>query len=229
MEVCSLGHFAGLFAAKRVFAQLGKQSGLPLFEASRKGDLQTVKDILESGLVDKDYRDDNCALILASRHGHLEIVLALLKAGANTDLKSVRFGYTALMVASENGHLDIVNALIGAGANTDLKTVAGYTAIIFASKNGHLDIVKALLGAGANRDLQATHGKTALMYASMCGHLDIVKALLEAGARVDLKDGLARNSKTAHQLAGSKALESKEVDIGEIKALLSHEDLSTED
>jgi ankyrin repeat protein len=60
--------------------------------------------------------DVNITLIIASKKGNLEVVLALL--GRNADPNAMDSdGYTALMFASLNGHLEVVQALLGHAAD----------------------------------------------------------------------------------------------------------------
>ena len=73
------------------------------------------------------------ALMLAAGFGHTETVNALLKAGANANIrKKYDDGITALMWAALNGHTETVNALIEAGAD-DLTDNNGKTALMHAA------------------------------------------------------------------------------------------------
>lgn len=63
------------------------------------------------------------ALILAARNGHLEVVEALLKAGADPD-HATADGRTALIMAAEGGHATVVESLLRAGADPNLATVS---------------------------------------------------------------------------------------------------------
>src|SRR2546423_5776647 len=57
-------------------------------------------------------------LHLAADGGHIEVVEALLKAGANPDAWD-RWSWTPLHRAAEGGHVRVVEALLKAGANPD--------------------------------------------------------------------------------------------------------------
>ena len=67
-------------------------------------------------LTDSDFRDENgdTALMLASHHGHAEVVSKLVGEGAAVDLQS-KSGATALIAASANNHSDVVRLLLQAG------------------------------------------------------------------------------------------------------------------
>ena len=55
------------------------------------------------------------ALMMASREGHLEMVLLLLEFGADVNYTSA-FGYNALNTALDRGRRDVAEVLIRAGA-----------------------------------------------------------------------------------------------------------------
>jgi hypothetical protein len=161
--------------------------------ASQEGHLEVVKALLKKGADSNAAKTDGTTpLMLASIHGHPEVVRELLGGvetnwGADPNMVN-RGGYTALMFASLRGHLEVVRELCGADQNA--ATNNGYTALMMASENGHMYVVAALLGAGA--DLNATAGGapggrswggsddiTALKLADKNGHQTIIKLLTE--------------------------------------------------
>ena len=144
-------------------------AGATLCVASGNGDLTSVERILSSqGCV--SLADMDCALVAASRAGHLPLVERLLAAGANVHAD----GDEALLCASENGHVDVVECLLAAGATSNY-------ALAVASEHGHLRVVERLLDAGAN--VHALNDR-ALKIASSLGHLAVVNRLLAAGANI---------------------------------------------
>ena len=69
-------------------------------------------------------------LFVASAMGHLEVVRALLSAGALVDLDTTDFSSSPLYVASRGGHVEVVRTLLSAGAQAIIKqraAVAGRT------------------------------------------------------------------------------------------------------
>jgi len=91
----------------------------PMVDAARNGDLATVSRLLDRG-ADVDGESDDqggTALVGAAAEGHADIVLLLLRRGANPNKATSYFGrsdQTPLMVAT--GHPDIVAILKKAGA-----------------------------------------------------------------------------------------------------------------
>ena len=90
-----------------------------LVEASEKGDLNKIQQLLDSG-VDPNVEDyaNHTALYYAAEKGHLNIVKLLLEKGAKVDHES---GASALLCACHYGHVDIVKLLIQNGADVNAK------------------------------------------------------------------------------------------------------------
>ena len=119
------------------------------------------------------------ALTYTSREGHLDILKALIAAGADKD-KTGDNGNTPLIYAAGNGHVECVKALLAVKADVNKASTCGATPLIWASRNGHVEIVKLLLAAGAKKDKIDTYGDTALTYATKRGHHEIVQLLQQA-------------------------------------------------
>ena len=62
--------------------------------------------------------NDDTALIMSSRSGHLKVARLLSGAGADKD-KAVQDDDTALTISSRSGHLAVARLLCGAGADED--------------------------------------------------------------------------------------------------------------
>ncbi|MBT4901607.1 MAG: ankyrin repeat domain-containing protein [Verrucomicrobia bacterium] len=90
-----------------------------LVEASEKGDLNKVQQLLDSGadLNVEDYAN-HTALYHAAEKGHFNIAKLLLEKGAKVNHES---GDSALLWACHYGHVDIVKLLIENGANVNAK------------------------------------------------------------------------------------------------------------
>lgn len=125
------------------------------------------------------------ALTSACAGGHLNVVLELIKAGADVNMSDGN--KTPLTSASVNGHLKLVIELIKAGAEVNLND-GNKTPLTSASAEGHVEIVVELVKAGAVVNL-SDGNKTPLTSASVMGHLELVVKLVKAGAEVNLSDG----------------------------------------
>jgi ankyrin repeat protein len=121
------------------------------------------------------------ALLLASKHGHPDVVKTLITHGANVNLNT---GTTALRTASGFGQEECVRLLLDHGADISIaQPQSGGTAIWSASMVGHVGIAAMLIQHGA--DVNATTrqgGDTCLMIAAFYKHTRTVELLLKNGA-----------------------------------------------
>ncbi len=146
--------------------------GAPLTELSLRGDVKGVQRSLDRGSdVNARTPQGHSPLTLASREGHLEVVLALLREGSDVD--AVAWTVGAHTVESQDRH-------------------GGYAFIreryVNPDSSGPQSRFMAQRTRGsANWVLR--DGKTALMLAAEAGHLDVVKALVEAGSALFATSG----------------------------------------
>jgi len=133
-------------------------------------------------------------LIRAARNGDLEVLRALLAAGADPDLADAAGNrWTPLKHAVHKGQAGATLLLLEAGADADRHGDDGVTALIMAAAYGNVDIVRMLLERGADPRARARGGITALSNAAGGGalfditdgpalgtcHVETVRALLE--------------------------------------------------
>ncbi|RYP61874.1 hypothetical protein DL769_007527 [Monosporascus sp. CRB-8-3] len=142
----------------------------PLQRATRKGDIELVRLLLQEGAhvnappyTPSDYIEDEIldqseyglprtALQAAVQIGHLELIKMLLEVGADVNAPAAPFmGTTALQMAAINGHLGIAKHLLEQGANVDAQAGDEYgrTALEGAAENGRIDMLYLLLHEGA--------------------------------------------------------------------------------
>ena len=132
-------------------------------EAAKFGELELVIWILKANPnINLDF-----ALRMASKNGHLEVVMYLVENGADIHAQ----GDYALIIASENGNLEVVKFLAKVGANIHAGKDA---ALLYASHYGHLETVKYLVENGANIHANNDY---ALRLAKQNRHLEVVKYL----------------------------------------------------
>ena len=126
-----------------------------LIKASKEGDLQRVKELVEDG-AQVNWKDD---------WGGWSLVDGL--------------GWTPLHAAARNGHQSIVHFLVinGGNANCNERTNAGDTPLHEAAWNGHMSVVQYLIEAGADKGIKNEWEMTAYDRASVQNHREVADFL----------------------------------------------------
>lgn len=150
------------------------------------GDYNACEHILETpegiSLLGRATDTGFTALMLASRHGHEDIVTLLCPREA--DFRSPK-SVTALMEAAVNNRDECARSLVeseGGVQNND-----GFTALMLAASLGHLAIVEVL--TPTEHGMQTHTGTTALMLAASNGHVECVQQLTAHEACIQNKTG----------------------------------------
>jgi ankyrin repeat protein len=178
-----------------IYSKQQREDGLKLISASEKGDVETVKSLLEKGVyIHAQDREGRCALVAAAYKNRLEIVDLLIAAGADVNMKDDTIQSAYLISTMEGcGYIELLKKTLKAGADVHSTDSDNGTGLIRASDRGHVEIVKELL----KTDIRVNHvnrmGWTALFEAILLGggderHTEIVRLLVDAGADVNLPD-----------------------------------------
>ena len=165
----------------------------PIHDAARKGDVKKVQALLQADpklLNDKD-NQGNTPLHLAALHGQLNVVQALVDAGADVNAKNnfAPFAPGDLWpYLSPSNHPDPV-ALLSVHALDQRDTQNGYTPLDLASFSArYMPVVQLLVAKGADVNAQASSGASPLFWAVLRDQKDEVKFLIDHGANVNAAD-----------------------------------------
>lgn len=161
---------AALLVAPPVSAQRFSD-GYKFLQAVEKGDVETVKDLVNKNatVIDsRDVTDGHTALHTAVKRRDSVWLRYLLTYRANPNLAD-KEGVTPLMLASQLGYVEGIGILAAKGAKVDTANDAGETPLILAVHRRDLPMVKILLAGGANPDRSDNSGRTARDYAKLEG------------------------------------------------------------
>jgi len=178
-RICFVVLFA--FLAATVNAQ---ESLIDLIKAGRH---DAAMDAIASADVNAAGPDGSTALMYATYNVDIDLVRALLDAGARADITN-QYGATPLAEAVKLDNEELVGILLDAGADPDSPNLDNQTALMLASYIGNLDIADKLIDAGADVNaIETFRHQTALMWAAAENHPDVVDLLIANGADVHVK------------------------------------------
>ncbi len=170
----------------------------PLVEAVLIGDINSVKNLINSGVnVNASTEKQPPALLYAARYAYPEITKILLSAGAKVNTMD-SYGSTPIhdvvtsnKIYSFPEHIETAKILIKAGANVNLRGKKRRPILIEAENP---ELVELLIKAGANVNDKwsppiGSNIETPLSTAIEANNISKVKLLIRAGADVNCKIG----------------------------------------
>lgn len=155
-----------------------------IFEASREGDLERVKKLIDFSRENIDKKTDDfmvTPLIKSIIYGHMHVVTFLLENGADVNAEDAN-KYTALIHAIQRGDISMVRVLLEKGAKIKTKDSHGWTPIMHAV-GGKVDFIEFLIDNGADYTTADDRGLTPLRYATEIQNADAIRILTQRGAK----------------------------------------------
>ncbi|MEM1177224.1 MAG: PQQ-binding-like beta-propeller repeat protein [Acidobacteriota bacterium] len=179
-----------------------------LWNAAQGGDLAGVNAALDAGVpVDSARRYGATALLMAAGGGHLEVVRALLEAGADENVVESFWGSSALGKAIQGQHVDVALLLLESGASFDSLTF--YQGLF----SGRPDIAAAMFTA---RPIYTFEKDDALAAVRPMGLAETVKGL-EALTTVDEVPTVKLTDRDLDRYVGIFGVEGSEAPPREVK------------
>ncbi|KAF9096320.1 hypothetical protein BGX23_011603 [Mortierella sp. AD031] len=172
-----------------------EQKSQRLMAACTEGNLELVNRIASKfdsieELCETEPSSGYTPLMMAARHGHLEVVEALIRLGhdraeTSRDLNNNNI----LMIAAEHGHLAIFEVYATKFPRAvEMSNKKGWTPLITAARFGAIGMVEILLHLGADINHRDEEGSTALHHAAAYGHIQTITLLIEKGSSATIKN-----------------------------------------
>ncbi len=169
-----------IFVGTRASEALRTRKAAPMVNAAAEGNLPEVTELVERGIdPNVSVTDGGTPLIAAVRHGHDNVVEALLNAGAEPTQDAID---AALRYERHEMVLDMVEA----GADPDTRNTWSTKSLLeLATERDDVESVRVLLEHGADPNQapgESPFSTPALQVATRRGNVEIVRLLLEHGA-----------------------------------------------
>ena len=131
------------------FPYMQSMAAVDVFRAASKGNLDRVKELVESGVdinASNDDKEGTFPLYLAAKGGHIDVCHYLLDHGATVDAQCRKTRKTALHIAALNDDAEIARLLVskhGPGGYMQHRNSSGLSPIGLAFKKDHKSVIAA--------------------------------------------------------------------------------------
>ena len=176
-----------------VLQQASADAPTLMMQAASNGDIEQIKNLIESGHGVNVETPQGTALSWALNQNRIGAAQYLLSIGADPNLGVKKGGESLLMKMAQKGETQLVKWLLAAGSDVNYLDTNGDSALSRAAYEGHLTTVKALLKVGANVNT-APRGESLLMHIVNNNDLLIAQVLINAGADVNYIDDAGRSA-----------------------------------
>ncbi|KAF9381866.1 hypothetical protein CPB97_007520 [Podila verticillata] len=172
-----------------------EQKAQRLLAACAEGNLDLVNRIASKfetpeEMCETDPASGYSPLMMAARHGHLEIAEVLIRLGHDrAEISRDANNNNILMITAEHGH----QAVFELYANNFPRAIQlcnnkGWSPLTTAARFGAAGMVEILLHLGADLNHKDDDGSTALHHAAAYGHLQTITLLIEKGGSSTIKN-----------------------------------------
>ena len=161
-----------------------------IFVASQRGDVELLRELIESGKATATDRDPQniTPLHWAAINAHVAACRYLLEQGAEVDALGGDLVATPMQWAARNGYLYVIQLLIAHNADPTITDSQGYNSLHLVTHSSSIMPLLYLLHQPINVDSRDSQGHTSLMWAAYQGDALSVDLLLRHGANPNLKD-----------------------------------------
>jgi ankyrin repeat protein len=173
-----------------------KYSDFDLFNATEKGDVAKVADILENSTL--SITDVKNAIHIAAKYDRIEVMKLFIEKNSREVINIIDNDMnTPLIIASFEGHHNMIKLLLNALASVNDQNILGITpliAVLIPPVNNPKECLVQLLDRKADIHLRNSEGSTALLCSATYSDVDCFKLLLGRGANIKDVNSNGRNS-----------------------------------
>lgn len=139
--------------------------------------------------INSPFDEDGCtSLIIAVSERKIDMIIFLVKNGANIDMENVA-GYTAFMMATERADYEMMEFLLSLKADINhTSPVSGMSAVLVAIKSEIIFPLQFLMQHGASPNRVQRGEMSPLLFCCLHDRVDMMELLLRYGAKIEETD-----------------------------------------